>query len=106
MPGCGEPPGPGECSPASPSTATAPSAARSSATAGNFPGYTQLTAATKNGRHSFVVTANTQMEEQLDEELFDLFNEVNEAAICAVAPSQLARTVTMGNRCAMPMTAS
>jgi len=85
VPGCGEPPGPGECSSGLSIYRYRTGCGTVFGHSGNFPGYTQLTAATKDGRRSFVVTANTQMEEKLDKNLFDLFDEANEAAICAVA---------------------
>jgi D-alanyl-D-alanine carboxypeptidase len=84
VPGCGEPPGPGECSSGLSIYRYRTECGTVFGHSGNFPGYTQLTAATKNGKRSFVVSANTQIEEQLDADMFELFNAVNEAAICAV----------------------
>jgi D-alanyl-D-alanine carboxypeptidase len=83
IPGCGEPPVPGECSVGLSVYRYETGCGTVFGHTGNFPGYTQFVASTKNGRRSLVLSANTQMEAQLDPELFAYFAEASEAVICA-----------------------
>lgn len=50
---------------------------------GNFPGYTQFFAATKNGRRSVTVSATRQLNPELDVEVFELLLEADENGVCA-----------------------
>lgn len=50
---------------------------------GNFPGYTQFFAATKNGRRSVTVSATRQLNPEVDEEVFELLLEADENGVCA-----------------------
>ena len=84
IPGCGEPPGPGECSTGLSLYRYRTDCGTVFGHSGNFPGFAQLIAASKNGRRSMVVSTNTQIDEPLNREIFELFDDVNEAAVCAL----------------------
>ncbi len=50
---------------------------------GNFPGYTQFFAATPDGRHSMVVSANLQLAEDRNPDVFEELRRVDRLAVCA-----------------------
>lgn len=50
---------------------------------GNLPGYTQIAAATRNGRRSITVTANAQLNPQQAPEAFEQLRHIYELAVCA-----------------------
>jgi D-alanyl-D-alanine carboxypeptidase len=58
VPGCGEPPGPGECSAGLSIYRYRMECGTVFGHSGNFPGYTQFAATSKDGRRSVVVTVN------------------------------------------------
>jgi D-alanyl-D-alanine carboxypeptidase len=82
--GCGQPPGPGECSVGLSIYRYRTECGTVFGHSGNFPGYAQLIAASKNGRRSMVVSTNTQIDEPFNPEIFERFDDVNEAAVCAL----------------------
>jgi D-alanyl-D-alanine carboxypeptidase len=84
IPGCGQPPGPGECSTGLSLYRYRTECGTVFGHSGNFPGFAQLIAASKNGRRSMVVSTNTQIDEPQNLEIFELFDDVNEAAVCAL----------------------
>ena len=85
VPGCGEPAGPGECSAGLSLYRYRTDCGTVFGHSGNFPGYTQLTASTRNGRNSMVVTFN-QAQDGLPEPnpVFERMFRTYEAAACAV----------------------
>ena len=51
---------------------------------GNIPGYTQLMAATRDGRHSVVVSASEQLSAVSKPDVLELLRAADEAAVCAL----------------------
>jgi D-alanyl-D-alanine carboxypeptidase len=51
---------------------------------GNFPGYTQLIAATPDGRRSVTFSLTTQVNRTLDPGLLERLRAVEENAVCAL----------------------
>lgn len=50
---------------------------------GNFPGYTQFFAATRNGKRSVTVSASEQLSPDVKEDVFDLLRAADERGVCA-----------------------
>jgi D-alanyl-D-alanine carboxypeptidase len=50
---------------------------------GNFPGYTQLFAATRNGKRALTVSASTQLSDTEHPEVFEELRRVDKLAVCA-----------------------
>jgi D-alanyl-D-alanine carboxypeptidase len=51
---------------------------------GNFPGYTQLIAATPDGRRSVTFSLTTQVNRTLNPDLLERLRAVEENAVCAL----------------------
>jgi D-alanyl-D-alanine carboxypeptidase len=84
VPGCGEPSGPGECSAGLSLYRYRTRCGTVFGHTGNFPGYTQFAAATRDGRRSVVVFANTQVSDEMKPDVFEILLEADEAAVCAL----------------------
>jgi D-alanyl-D-alanine carboxypeptidase len=88
VPGCGDPPGPGECSSGLSLYRYRTDCGTVFGHTGNFFGYTQFIASTRNGRRSAVVFATTQTSETVKPEVLELLLDAEEAAICDLLPDR------------------
>ena len=83
VPGCGQPPGPGECSSGLSVYRYRTECGTVFGHSGNFPGYSQFAASTKDGRRSVVVSVNQAHNGEEDTTVFRLVFEAYESAVCA-----------------------
>jgi D-alanyl-D-alanine carboxypeptidase len=83
VPGCGHPPGPGECSGGLSIYRYRTDCGTVFGHTGNLFGYTQFTAATRDGRRSLVVSANEQVHPFINPPAWEPLDAANEAAVCA-----------------------
>jgi D-alanyl-D-alanine carboxypeptidase len=84
VPGCGDPIGPGECSAGLSIYRYRTDCGTVVGHTGNFPGYTQFIATTRNGRNSVVVSANDVLTQEVKPDVFAHLLAADEAAVCAL----------------------
>jgi D-alanyl-D-alanine carboxypeptidase len=84
VPGCGDPIGPGECSSGLSIYRYRTDCGTVVGHTGNFPGYTQFIATTRNGRRSLVVSTNQVLTQDVKPDVFQYLLAADEAAVCAL----------------------
>ena len=85
VPGCGQPPGPGECSAGLSIYRYRTTCGTFFGHTGNFPGYTQFAATTKDGRRSVVVSVSQAHNGLRSTPVFQLISAAYEEAVCAAS---------------------